>query len=50
MALKMDEKLEGKLTCTSKNYMRNLANFHLSTGKSQNWELHGILSSKVGDV
>ena len=31
MALKIDAKFEGKLTCTSKNDMRNLANFHQST-------------------
>ena len=28
MALKIDAKFEGKLTCTFKNDMRNLANFH----------------------
>ena len=28
MALKIDAKFEGKLTYASKNYMRNLANFH----------------------
>ena len=28
MALKGDAKFEGKLTCTFKNDMRNLANFH----------------------
>ena len=34
MALKTDTKFEGKLTCTSKNDMRNFANFHQSTFKS----------------
>ena len=28
MALKIDVKFEGKLTCTFKNGMSNLANFH----------------------
>ena len=28
MALKIDTKFEGKLSCTSKNDMRNLPNFH----------------------
>ena len=28
MALKIDANFEGKLTCTFKNDMRNLANFH----------------------
>ena len=28
MALKIDVKFEGKLTCTFKKDMRNLANFH----------------------
>ena len=30
MALKIDAKFEGKLTCAFKNDMRNLANFHQS--------------------
>ena len=34
MALKIDTKFEGKLTCASKNDMRNLANFHQSTFES----------------
>ena len=28
MALKIDAKFEGKLTCSFQNSMRNLANFH----------------------
>ena len=28
MALKIDAKFEGKLTCAFKNDMKNLANFH----------------------
>ena len=34
MGLKIDAKFEGKLTCTSKIDMRNLANFHHSTLES----------------
>ena len=34
MALKIDANFEGKLTCASKNDMRNLTNFHRSTRKS----------------
>ena len=34
MALKIDTKFEGKLTCTSKNDMSNFANFHQSTFES----------------
>ena len=34
MALNVDAKFEGKLTCTFKNDMRNLANFHQSTFES----------------
>ena len=30
--------------------MRNLANFYESTWKSQNWDFHGILLSKVANV
>ena len=33
-----------------KKYMRNLANFHQSTWKCQNWDFHGILLSKVEKV
>ena len=50
MALKIDAKFEGKLTCAFKNDMRNLANFHQSTWKSQNWDFDGILLSKVENV
>ena len=34
MAFKIDTKFEGKLTCASKNDMRNLANFHQSMFES----------------
>ena len=47
---KTDEKFEGKLTCASKNDMRNLANFHQSTRKSKNWDFNGIFLSVVENV
>ena len=49
MALKIDVKFEGKLTCASKDDM-NLANFHQSTRKSQNWDFDEILLSKAENV
>ena len=49
MTLESDSKFEGKLTCGLEN-MRNLAYFHLSTWKSQNWDFDGILLSKVENV
>ena len=36
--------------CFFKIDMRNLANFHQSTWKSPNWDLHGILLSEVENV
>ena len=39
MALNIDATSEGKLTCAFKNDMRNLANFYLSTRKSQKFAL-----------
>ena len=39
MTLKSDAKFKEKLTCRLENDMRNLSNFHRSTGKYQNWEL-----------
>ena len=50
MALKIGKTFEGKLTCTSKNDMRNLERFHQRTCKSQNWDFDGILLSKVENV
>ena len=50
MARKIDTKFEGKLTCASKSDMRNLADFHQSTRKSQNWDFDDILLSKVENV
>ena len=43
MALKIEAKFEGKLTCASKNDMRNLANFH----RLKNSDF--ILESKVAE-
>ena len=50
MTLESDAKFEENLTCGWKNDMRNLANFHQSTRKSQNWDFDGILLSKVENV
>ena len=47
MTLRSDAKFEEKLTCGLKNDMRNLANFHQSTWKCQNWDFDRILLSKV---
>ena len=50
MTLKSDVKFEEKLTFCLENDMRNLANFHQSTGKSQNWNFGKILLSQVENV
>ena len=50
MTLKSDAKFEEKLTCGLENDMSNLANFHQSTPKCQNWDFDGILLSKVENV
>ena len=49
MTLKSDAKFEEKLTRGLENDS-NLANFHQSTLKSQNWDFDGILLSKVENV
>ena len=46
MTLKSDAKFEKKLTCCLENDMRNLANFHQSTRKCQNWDFDGIFCPK----
>ena len=46
MTLKSDARFEEKLTCGLENDS-NLANFHQSTLKCQNWDFDGILLSKV---
>ena len=50
MTLKSDAKFEEKLTCCLENDMRNIANFHQSTRKCQNWNFDKILLSKVENV
>ena len=50
MTLKSDVKFEEKQTCCLENDMRNLANFHQSTRKCQNWNFDGILLPKVENV
>ena len=50
MTLDSDAKFEENLACGLGNDMRNLANFHQSTPKSQNWDFDGILLSKVQHV
>ena len=46
MALKNDAKFEEKLTLGSKNNMRNLVNFHLTTQKSENFTSIGYFCPK----
>ena len=46
MALKNDAKFEEKLTLGSKNNMRNLVNFHLTTQKSENFTSIGYFRPK----
>ena len=50
MTLDSDAKFEEKLTCGLENDRRNLANFHQSNQKSQNWDFYGILLSEVENV
>ena len=50
MIQKSDAKFEEKLTCGLENDIGNLAYFHQSTLKCQNWEIDGILLSKVENV
>ena len=50
MTLKSDAKFEEKLTCCLENDMKNLANFHQSIWKCQNWNFDGILLPKVENV
>ena len=49
MTLKSDPNFEEKLTCL-KNDMRNLMNFNLSSGKSENLPFDGVFLSKVCNV
>ena len=50
MTLKRYANFEEKLTFDLKKDLRNLANFHQSTGNFQNWDFDGILLSKVEKV
>ena len=50
MTLECDAKFEEKLTCGLENDMRNLANFHQCTRKSQNWDFHWVLLCKVENI
>ena len=50
MTLKSDAKFKEKLTCCLENDIKNLANFHQSTRKCQNWNLDGILLPKLENV
>ena len=50
MTLKSDTKFEEKLACCLENDMRNLANFHQSTWKCQNWNFDKIFLSKVENL
>ena len=50
LTLKSDAKFKEKLTCGLKNDIRDLTNFHQSTGKCQNWNFNGVLLSKVDNL
>ena len=50
MTLQNDAKFEEKLSCGFENKIRNLANFHQSTCKSQNRDFDGTLLSKVENI
>ena len=50
MTLKSDAKFEEKLTLSSKNEMRNLVNFHTSSGKSEKSYFDVLLLSKAYKV
>ena len=50
MTLQSDAKFGEKLSCGFGNKMRNLANFHQSTCRSQNGDFDGILLSKVENI
>ena len=50
MTFKSDAKYEEKLTCCLENDMGNVANFHQSTRKCQNWNSDGIILPKVENL
>ena len=50
MTSKSDTKFGDESACCFKIDLRNLANFHQSTQKCQNWDFDGILLSKVEHI
>ena len=50
MTLKSDPNFDEKLAFCLKNDMRNLVNFNVSSGKSENLHFDRLLLSKVCDV
>ena len=50
MMLKSDAKFEEKVLCGLENDIKNLANFHQSTQKSQNWDFYWVFLSKVENL
>ena len=50
MILENDAKFGEKLTFGLENDMTNLAKFHQSTRKSQNWDFYWLLLSKLENV
>ena len=50
MTLESDAKFEEKLTFAQEDNIKNLANFHQSTFKSQNVDFDGILLYKVENI
>ena len=50
MTLKSDTKFEEKLTCGLEDDMNNMANFHQSSEKCQNWDFDDILLPIVENV
>ena len=50
MMQESDAKFEEKVTCGLENDMKNLANFHQNTQKSQIWDFYWVLLSKVENV
>ena len=50
MTLKGDAKFKGKLTRGLKNDIRNLVNFHATSGKSENLHFDGLVLFKAYNV
>ena len=51
MTIECDTKSEKKKkTCGLENDMRNLANFHQSTQKSQNWDFQWVFLYQVENI